>query len=69
MKQGYNVCFKPENAKKKLLLKGVEICKLDSKYGFVVNYVAETLENGDFNYHKIGSDKQKELYPHIVLCE
>lgn len=67
---GYNICFKPEIAKKKLQLKGVEICKLDEKYGFVVNYVVDGLERGsEFTYHLIGSDKQKELYPHISLCE
>lgn len=70
LKKGHNVCFKSENAKQKLELKGVEICKLDEKYGFVVNYVIEGFNRQEgLVFHLIGSDKQRELYPHLKRCK
>ena len=69
-KKGFNVCFKPEEAKKKLKLKGTEICKLDNKYDFIIYYVIEGLEeNSTMKYHLIGSEIQKSLYPHISLTD
>jgi hypothetical protein len=67
---GYNCCFKPDITDNKIELKGVEICKLDSKYKFIIQAVmADINENSAFTYHLIGSETQKKFYPHISLCE
>jgi hypothetical protein len=67
---GYNYCFKPDIADNKIKLEGAEICKLDSKYKFIVQAVMANIdENNAFTYHVIGSETQKKFYPHISLCE
>jgi hypothetical protein len=65
-KKGRNVCFKPEKAKDKLNVTGVELCKVDANYGFVINYVLDDLDvNSEFTYHLIGSEVQKKKCPQI----
>jgi len=67
---GYNLCFKPEIARSNIILIGAEICKLDSKYNFIIQSVISDIDdNNSFTYHLIGSETQKKLYPHISLCE
>ncbi|MBN1778384.1 MAG: hypothetical protein JW811_09710 [Clostridiales bacterium] len=67
---GYNCCFKPDIADSKMKLDGVEICKLDSKYKYIIQAVMANIdENNAFTYHLIGSETQKKLYPHLSLCE
>lgn len=67
--KGHNVCFKPDRARLKLKVVGAEVCRMDSDYKFKVKYVLGDL-NSDIklSFHIIGSEYQKEHYPHISLC-
>lgn len=65
----YNVCFRPEIAKQKLHLVGVQIasCVRNSEgVLFQVKCIASGFNiDGYFNYYGIGSDIQKKLFPEI----
>lgn len=67
-KKGFNVCFKPASALKKLKITGIELCKVERSHGFLINYVVDDInENSRFSYHLVGSEVQRQKYPHISM--
>lgn len=68
-KRNFNVCFRPENAKQKLRLVGVQIVSFQRQGdGVLVNAkcIASGFDrNNVFQYHEIGSDVQREAFPEI----
>lgn len=69
-KQGYNICFRPENARDILELLGVQICTVDrsdnSTYTYHCQAVAvwNTLKSG-FDYYPVDSPECQKLFPEI----
>ncbi|WP_280570694.1 hypothetical protein [Chromohalobacter sp. 296-RDG] len=66
----FNVCLRPEVARQKLSLVGVQIASrthIDENSGyFHVKCVASGFDDcGAFVYHRIGSETQKKLFPEI----
>jgi len=68
-KRSFNVCFRPENAKQKLRLVGVQIVSFQRQGDAgLVNakcIASGFVHNGVFQYHEIGSDAQREAFPEI----
>lgn len=66
-RQDWNLCFRPEMAKKCLSLIGVLTAVADRSEGqlrLMIEHVASGFdERGIFVYHDIGSDEQKRLFP------
>lgn len=69
----FNVCFRPEVAKCKLRLVGVQIAacvREQTNMMFHVKCIASGFdEAGIFHYHMIGSEKQRKIFPEIQLRE
>jgi hypothetical protein len=69
-KQSVNVCFRPENAKEKLRLIGVQFAKCNRNENSIcieVKCIAAGFDSeGIFQYHGIGSDAQREAFPEIT---
>lgn len=68
-KRNFNVCFRPDNAKEKLRLVGVQFVTCQRSGDGVritVKYIASGFdENGIFQYHAVGSDGQRKAFPEI----
>lgn len=67
-KDGFNICFRPEFAHAKLKLIGVMFASLgkEKTSPFTVKCIAHGYDaNGIFQYHSIGSDIQKKIFPEI----
>lgn len=70
-KRCVNVCFRPDNAKEKLQLIGVQIatCQRTGDGAWInVKYIASGFDNnGVFQYHAVGSKAQREAFPEITV--
>lgn len=67
-KKKYNVCFRPDIAHEILHLKGAMICKKGANNSINVYCVAlPSADNSSIGYYQLGSDKQKEVFPDIIL--
>lgn len=68
-----NVCFRPDTARRKLRLVGVQIasCTRDlDGMGLHIKCIASGFDaHGVFRYHAIGSEKQREIFPEIQVCQ
>lgn len=66
---GYNVCFRPERAREKLELLGVQFCRYRREGDdLLINVAAVAVGFGAddvFQYHAIGSEVQKVIFPEI----
>lgn len=64
-----NVCFRPEQAREKLELLGVQFCrhkrKMDTFQIEVLAVASGFGPDGMFQYHNIGSNVQKAIFPEI----
>ncbi|AQY69520.1 hypothetical protein PverR02_20975 [Pseudomonas veronii] len=69
-KKCVNVCFRPNNAKEKLRLVGVQIvtCQRAGDDALInVKCIALGFDNnGFFQYHPVGSEAQREAFPEII---
>lgn len=70
-KPSINICFRPEVAKEKLMLTGVQVIE-----GYNINKnvlhlnvraILTDSEKGSLNYHPVGSEVQQRLFPEISL--
>lgn len=72
-KPSVNVCFRPEVAREKLRLVGVQIgtCKREEEsMQFCIKCIASGFDDaGIFQYHPIGSEVQRSVFPEIQLQE
>lgn len=69
-KKGYNVCFRPDIAKEKLRLLGVQILNYtreEKSILFSVKLVCFLNEEKEFDYYRCDSEKVKEVFPEINL--
>lgn len=68
-KPSVNLCFRPEIAKEILQLKGIQLGLdyevSDSSLKLSIIGIMTEGYDGDLLSHKIGSEKQKEVFPHI----
>lgn len=66
---GYNVCFRPEQAKEKLELLGVQFSRYKREGDDLMMNVAAVAvgfgPDGVFQYHAIGSEVQRAVFPEI----
>ncbi|MFK3992947.1 hypothetical protein [Staphylococcus capitis] len=66
-KKSYNVCFRPEIAKKKLQLDGAIVASVDVMNNIKCFCVTSGYDEEDKKtyFHEIGSDYQKKIFPNI----
>lgn len=69
-REGYNVCFRPEQAREKLDLLGIQFCRYKREIESILMEVRAVAigfdAEGVFQYHAIGSDIQKAVFPEIA---
>ncbi|WP_225442717.1 hypothetical protein [Paenibacillus lycopersici] len=67
-KLNYNVCFRPQVARELLELKGALIGQKQSQNDdIIVKCIAHGFdESGNAQFHKLGSDIQKSVFPEII---
>lgn len=65
-KNAINVCFRPQIAHNKMILKGAMICKNTDQNQIQVFCVALPNTDGSISYYELGSAQQMEAFPEIV---
>lgn len=73
-KQGYNICFRPENARDILELLGVQICTVDRSDNSTYTYHCQAVAvwnalKSTFDYYPVDSLECQKLFPDMKVCK